>query len=248
MALKLNNYIFSIFCALCTVTGFSQEDEGPKPPKVKNYNNDSTFNHFARYHEDVAKAQINALKNGALLVRLKTNLNTITKLKAAGKIDLATQIERETYLTNKVIVRGFTNQFKFCPVYFFYSTYSDSVKHKNTTGIFLDTNLTQDPSIVCTASFYLVAEQTDAYSSSLGLLTEEQAPKAIEKGTAFKQAAIIVKNRYYIQLHEPFPYFQKGYKLKLYGEYVKRFNTNLQEFYNKNKGYEASAEIRQFVY
>lgn len=248
MVPKLNKYILLIVCSLCITKGFSQEDDGPKPPKIKDYNNDSTFSHFARYRDGVAKAQVNALKNGALLVRLKTNLNTITKLKAAGKVDLATQVERETYLNNKIIVRGFTKQFKFCPVYFFYSNYSDSVKHKHTAGIFLDTNLTQDPSIVCPASFYLIAEQTDAYSSSLGLLTEEQAAKAIEKGTAFKQAAIIVKSRYFIQLHEPFPYFQKGYKMKLYGQYVKRFNDKLQEFYSKSKGYQPNDDIQQFVY
>lgn len=248
MAPKLNKYLLVILCALCVTTGFSQEDDGPKPPKVKDYNNDSTFNNFARYRDDVAKAQVNALKNGALLVRLKTNLNTITKLKAAGKIDLATQAERETYLNNKIIVRGFKNQFKFCPVYFFYSTYSDSVKHKHTAGIFLDTNLTQDPSIVCSPGFYLIAEQTEVYSSSLGLLTEQEAAKAIEKGTAFKQAAIIIKNRYFIQLHEPFPHFQKGYKMKIYGQYVKRFNESLQLFYSKNKGYEPNAEIKKFVY
>lgn len=226
----------------------SQED-GIKPPKIQEYNSDSTFRHFARYHNDVAKAHIKALKNGgALLVRLKTNFNTINKLKAAGNIDLATQVERETFLTNKAIVRGFTNQFKFCPVYFFYSTFSDSVKHKNTNGIFLDTNLVLNPSIVCNANFYLIAEQNDAYASSIGLVTEEEAKYAIEKGNSSKQGAIVIKNRYYIQLHDPFPYFQKGYKIKLYSQYVKTFNDRLQTFYNKSKDFVESPEIKQYVY
>ncbi len=229
---------------------FSQEeDEGVKPPRYKDYNNDSTFKNFTRYREDVAKAQINALKNGgALLVRLKTNANTVNKLKAAGKADLATQIERETFLDNKMIMRAYVQNFKFCPVYFFYSTTSDSVKHKKLEGILLDTNLVANPGIVCNASFYLVAEQGTLYSSSLGLLTEPEAAKAQERGTAFKDFAIIVKNRYYIQLHEPFPYFQKGYKVKLFSQYVKKFNDNLQNFYSKHSGYTPNSTIKEYVY
>jgi hypothetical protein len=235
---------------LLPFAAFSQEEnEGVKSPKYKDYNNDSTFNHFARYRDDVAKAQVNALKNGgALLVRLKTNINTISKLKAAGKVDLATQIERETFLDNKMIMRAYMQNFRFCPVYFFYSNVSDSVKHQKLSGILLDTNLTVNPAVVCNASFYLVAEQGTLYSSSLGLLTEAEAAKAIERGTGFKDFAIIVKNRYYIQLHEPFPYFQKGYKVKLYPQYVKKFNDRLQSFYSKNAGYTPNSTIKEFVY
>ncbi|MES2132494.1 MAG: hypothetical protein V4506_09095 [Bacteroidota bacterium] len=249
MVQKLNKILLIAFCLLGTTAFSQEEEEGVKPPQIKDYNNDSTFKNFARYRDDVAKAQVNALKNGgALLIRLKTNVNTITKLKNAGKVDLATQVERETFLNNKAIVRGFTNQFKFCPVYFFYSNVSDSVKHKNTTGIFLDTNLTVDPAIICTAGFYLIAEQGTLYSSSIGLTTEAEAVNAREKGTAFKDFAIVVKNRYFIQLHEPFPYFQKGYKMKTYGQYVKNFNDKLQIFYTKYKSYNPSPEIKQYIY
>ncbi len=248
MAQKLSKITLGVLLLFSTM-GFSQEEnDGVKSPKVNEFNNDSTFKHFATYRDDVAKAQINALKTGALLVRLKTNSNTINKLKAAGNIDLATQIERETFLNNKAIVKGFTNQFKFCPVYFFYSNYSDSVKHKNTAGIFLDTNLTINPAITCNAGFYLIAEQGTLYSSSIGLVTEQEAARARENGTGFKDFAIVLKNRYYIQLHEPFPYFQKGYKIKLYSQYVKGFNDKLQAFYSKNKSYIPNAEIMQYVY
>ena len=247
-----NKLLYFIILLFSSLIAFSQEtEEGVKPPKVENYNgnNDSTFKNFARFRDDVAKAQINALKDGgALLVRLKTNYSAISKLKAAGQADLATQMERETFLTNKAIVRGFSSQFTFCPVYFFYSNVSDSVKHKSLTGIFLDTNLTVDPTITCRSDFYLVAEQGTLYSSSLGLLTEAEAARAREEGTGVKDFAIVVKNRYFIQLHKPFPYFQKGYKIKQYHTYVKSFNEKLQLFYDKNKGYHAAPDIKQFVY
>ena len=148
----------------------SQENNGV-PPKVDNFKTDSSFAHFEKMRFTVARSQVTLLKDsGALLVRLKTNSNTINRLKAAGNMDLATQVERETLLNNKVMMRAYRNEFKFCPVYFFTSDHSDSVKHKFLTGIFVDSNLVVDPTIVCKASFYLIAEQGSIYDSSLGIV------------------------------------------------------------------------------
>jgi hypothetical protein len=248
MARRLNNYLILLFI-LTSVFCFSQEEiEGVRPPVYKDHKNDSSFKNFNHLKHEVAKAQINALKKGALLVRLKTNESAISKLKAAGNYDLAAQIERETFLTNKQIVRGFTKEFNFCPVYFFYSTYSDSVKHKNTEGIFLDTTLALNPNIRCNANFYLIAENNGIYDSSLGIVPEEQAEKAKETGTLTKNVAIVVKNRYYIQLHKPFPYFQKGYKMSIYSSYVRKFNNHLNEFYKKNMSSGTVPHLQQYVY
>lgn len=242
-----SNKILTLVFVLVTVFGFSQT-EGPKPPNVKDFKGDSTFRNFSDNRFKVAKAQINMLKNGALLVRLKTNINTINRLKAAGSMDMATQVERETRLSNKAIVRAYNNEFKFCPVYFFYSDVSDSVKHKHLEGILLDSNLTVDPSIVCNANFYLVAEQGSIYDSSIGFVTEEQAAHAIEKGTSTKEVAIVVRNRYFLQLHKPFPFYQPGYSIKSFRTFVKKFNKELQDFYSKNAGYITPAEVKDFVY
>lgn len=208
MALKLNK-LFFILALSISFYSFAQENDGPKPPKVTDYKSDSSYNDFSNLRVQVAKAQINKLKNGgALLVRLKTNSNTISRLKAAGNIDLATQVERETYLTNKIIIGSYLQEFNFCPVYFFYSNYSDSVKNKKLNGILVDTNLQVNPSIVCKADFFLIAESDKVYNSSLGIVPIEDAPKAIQSGTPSREAPIVVKNRYFIQLHNPFPYFQ----------------------------------------
>jgi hypothetical protein len=232
-----------------SVSGFSQEDN-TKPRKIIDYKNDSSYIDFYELHVKVAKAQINLLKNGgALLVRLKTNANTIAKLKTAGNIDLATQVERETRLRNKNIVRAYLKEFTFCPVYFFNSDCSDSVKHKNLANIFLDSNLTIDPSIICKANFYLIAEQGAIYESSLGIVSESKANTAIERGTPSKEVSIVIKNRYFIQLHKPFPYYQKGYSLKKrYADYVEKINVSLEKYYEKNKGYTISPELSQYVY
>jgi len=230
------------------MVGFSQEDD-PKPPKVNNYRADSSFNDFNKLRFSVAKAQINLLKKeGALFVRLKTNANTINRLKKAGNIDLATQVERETQINNKSIIRAFKKGFDFCPVYFFYSDCSDSVKHNKLSGIFVDSTLNVNSSIVFKETFYLIAEQGSIYDSSLGIVSEADAPKAIERGAASKEVAIVVKNKYFIQLHKPFPYYQSGYSMKKYAEYVKKFNKELQDFYTKNSSYVMPPEIKEFVY
>jgi hypothetical protein len=249
MVLKLDKFIFAI-ALFCEVHCYSQINEGPKPPVIKDYKSDSSYKDFSDLRFKVARTQINLLKNdGALLVRLKTNSNTISKLKAAGNIDLATQVERETQLMNKNIIRSYTAEFKFCPVYFFYSDYSDSVKQKKLDRIFIDTNLVIDPTIICNSQFYLIAEQGFIYESSLGIVSESNASSAKERGSPTKEVAIVVKNRYFIQLHKPFPYFQKGYSLKKhYSGYVKKFNKSLEQFYLKNKGYSNSEKINEYVY
>ncbi|MDF2449091.1 MAG: hypothetical protein K0R26_1595 [Bacteroidota bacterium] len=228
-------------------SGFSQ-DETPGKQKFNNFKADSSFAFFTRYHHDVARAQIVSLKNGALLVRLKTNNHTIQRLKSAGNIDLATQVQRETDLNNKMMMKAYRNEFKFCPVYFFMSDASDSVKNKRLESIFVDSNLVPDPAIVCNASFYLIAEQGFIRESSLGLVPETKAGEARDYGTETKEVAIVVKNRYFIQLHKPFPYFQTGYHLKNFPDYVKRFNLQLNSFYNKNSGYVIPPEIKEYVY
>lgn len=207
MALRLDKIFFLLSLCLASI-GFSQT-EGPKPPKVPNYK-DSTFQSFSKMRFKIAQAQINALKNGgALLVRLKTNANTISRLKSSGNNDLAIQLQLETDVGNKIIMASYLKEFTFCPVYFFYSHRSDSVKQKKLSGILLDTLLEENPNIICNSSFYLIAEESQVYNSSLGLVPESDAPLAIEKGTASRDdVPIVIKNRFFIQLHKPFPYFQ----------------------------------------
>jgi hypothetical protein len=207
MAPKLNNILLFAFL-MFTISGICQ-DENPTHPKTSDYKNDTSYANYHRLRFKVAKAQINLLKNGgAIFVRLKTNAATISKLKAAGNIDLATQVEREMTLTNKIIVASYLQELTFCPVYFFYSNSSDSVKHKKLDGIFVDSNLQVNPNIICTANFYLIAEAGQVYNSSLGIVPESEADKSVERGNASASAEIILKNRYFIQLHKPFPYFQ----------------------------------------
>lgn len=224
--------IFLVVCLFVSSICVSQT-EGPKPPKVNDYKNDTTYEDFSKLRFKVAKAQIVKLKNeGALLVRLKTNKNTINRFKAAGNSDMATQLEKETEVANKIIMGSYLQEFNFCPVYFFYSDYSDSVKIKHLDGILLDSTLSMNSSIVCNKSFYLIAESGVVYNSSLGIVSESLAPKSVESGSPSREAAIIIKNRYFIQLHKPFPFFQIRRSFKEpFSPIVRGLNFNLENLY-----------------
>lgn len=206
MVQKLNKFACFVFVFLTTFC-FAQND-GVKSRVYTDYKSDTTYKNFDKLRYKVAYAQINALKKGALLIRLKTNNRAISKLKSVGNYDLATNLEKGTELENKIIMSAYKKEFTFCPVYFFYSESSDSIRKNNLSGIFVDTTLQVNSSIVCNASFFLVAEQDGIYNSSLGLVPESLAKTSREKGSYSRDAPIVVKNKYFIQLHKPFPFFQ----------------------------------------
>ena len=206
MVQKLNKFACCVFVLLTTFC--VAQNDGVKSPVYTDYKSDTTYKNFDKLRYKVAYAQINALKKGALLVRLKTNKRAISKLKSAGNYDLATNLEKETELENKIIMSAYKKEFTFCPVYFFYSESSDSIRKNNLSGIFVDTTLQVNSSIVCNASFFLVAEQDGIYNSSLGLVPEPLAKTSRESGSYSRDAPIVVKNKYFIQLHKPFPFFQ----------------------------------------
>lgn len=241
----------------------------------KDYKDGDYFKNFKKRREEVSKWQINQLKNGAMLVRLQTNTMAIEALKKTGKYDLATQKELETYALNKNIVRAFTKYYNFSKVYFFYNTKSDTLAKGAKQGFFLDTNLIVDPHINLTDSFYLLAERDYTYNSSIGFVPKDTAMYFKESGAPEKEMAIVIKNKYYHQLKEPFPYFtelngnptakvkiyvnkngtsipveiNKRYSSEKYNLYVQKINDYLHRFYGKNVGYEIKdPEMKPFLY
>ncbi len=190
---------------LATICGFSQSDVS-SIYNPKDYKNPEQFKNYNKRRTEVSKWQINQLKDGALMVRLSSNKTTIEILRKNKKEDLATQKEQETFAINKNIVRAFTKCYTFSKVYFFYSNSSDTLLKGAREGIFLDTNLSIDPTIKYTGKFYLIAEKDFAYSSSIGFVPEDSARSLFETGNAAKEMGVVTKNKYGHQLKEPFPY------------------------------------------
>jgi hypothetical protein len=172
MAPSLNKFLFFLLFISFGVFSQNTANDVFRPQE---YKDQEQFKNFYSRRNEIGKWQINQLKNGALLVRLHTNKNVIESLKKMGKADLATRKELELMAVNKNIVMAFTRFYKFSKVYFFFSDRSDTLLKGARSGIFLDTNLVIDPKIEMKENFYLLAEQDDAYNSSIGFVKEDTA-------------------------------------------------------------------------
>lgn len=208
MGLLLNNKLSLLF-SFILVFGVTFAQEGNDINNVKDYKDPKQFTKFRKRRLVIASWQINQLKKGALVVRLKTNKKLIEALKKQGKQELAIQKEAEQLAITKNTILAYTSKLTFCKVYFIYSDFADSLLHGARKGIFLDSSLTINPSIEMSEQFYLIAERDYAYNSSIGFVKQDSAKYVFEAGNPVKEMAVVVKNKYGHQLKGPFPYYVK---------------------------------------
>jgi len=220
MVLSLNKkagWLIALALTCGSLSAWSQNsqtnDDASTPSYVEHpsadYKDPKQFEKFRKRRTIVGAWQINQLKNGAMVVRLKTNQKLIDALRKDGKNDMADEKEREQYAINKHTMFAYMDFLKFCKVYFIYSNSTDSLLSGTRRNIFLDTTLTINPGIVMKENFYMIAERDYAYNSSIGFLPEDSARFAVEAGNPIKEMAIVVKNKYGQQVKAPFPYCVK---------------------------------------
>jgi hypothetical protein len=206
MARLLDKKIILLFIFIISfVSAKAQQDEEIYRPK--DYKDREQFEKFRKRRMIISAWQINQLKEGALVVKLKTNINQINAFSKHGEPDKAIEKTVETYIINKNIMMAYIDNFKFCKIYFIYSNSNDSLLKGLRSGFFLDTNLKVDPTIVMNEKFYLIAEKDFNYNSSIGFVKEDSARFVSEKGNpSGGEFDIVVKNKYGHQLKRPFPY------------------------------------------
>jgi hypothetical protein len=216
MALVLNKKLLIGFMfSLLSITMYSQTEE--ITPVYNDYKDHDQFYKFHKRSKVIGAWQINKLKEGALIIRLRTNKTAIDALLAQGNTTLAKEKEAETYIINKNIVQAYTNNFTFCKLYFMLSSSSDSLLKGMRSGIFLDTNLLVNPSIELKESYYLIGERDYAYNSSIGFVKEDSAKLVREGGNPVREMGVVIKNCYGHQLKNPFPYYIKDKTFVDYG-------------------------------
>ncbi|MBA3679752.1 MAG: hypothetical protein H0W73_00980 [Bacteroidetes bacterium] len=201
------NIAFIFFFLLGINIGFAQQEIEEQYHDTKDYKDPAQFEKFRKKRMIIASWQINQLKNGALVVRLKTSKKLVDALRSQGKTVLADEKQLEQDAININTMRAYINNYTFSKVYFMYSNYSDSLLNGKREGIFVDTTLTVDSKIVMNEKFYLLAERDYTYNSSIGFVPEDSARIQIEKGNAIKEVPIVIKNKYGHQLKGPFPYY-----------------------------------------
>ena len=103
-----------------------------------------------------ALKNIEELKNGILLMRLPTGEHVVKAYKEILREDLALEAAAKIAEKNKLIADAFKTNFTFCPVYFFYSNYSEFVRN-NEFGkvILLNSNLNPDSSLHIAANYFI---------------------------------------------------------------------------------------------
>lgn len=205
----LNKWYLLLLLSLGFALGTKAQAENNFDRNTFDYKDPEQFKNYNKRSKVLAYWQINELKEGALIIRLRNNRLLIEELNKSGKKELAKQKLMEQYAMNKNTMLAYLDNLTFCKVYFIYSNSSDSLLNGIRKGIFLDTNLNIDPEIEMKEKFYLVAERDYGYNSTIGFVKEDSAKYVKEEGTAVRMMAVVLKNKYYHQLKAPFPYLIK---------------------------------------
>lgn len=196
---------------------------------------------YTTYH------QINELKEGVLLVRLKTSKNSIEALRKVGKEKKANRLEEKQKQTNEAIVAAFQEKYDFSPVHFFFSDDSKHVRSGEWQQItFLNDHLLPDTTVqlkdldVFTAEFGYLQPQENTYFSNYYRVpgdTSSTKRKRYYGGVDFGFSALLLMDQQLVQLIEPFPYYSKSSisftsREGAYSE-VANLNNRLKRFHKK---------------
>ena len=226
-------YIIAIFLSF-TTTAFCQ----PTKNDVAHPNRNAT----------IAKDHIKNLREGVLLVRLKTRENKINALKRAGAFETAKKVAQEQAQENMIIIKAFRDTFNFCPVYFFYSSDSRFIANQQLDSVvFLSDDLKPDSSLSINGNFYLVAE-FDQVKEIKGTENKDETYyykgdngyQQGEKGAGYTNmgfSALVVKDGHFNQMARPFPYYVKTnenifFLRKPKASTVNQLNLNFYSFYS----------------
>lgn len=173
------------------------------------------FTGFAQSELSKAKEDLHQMKNGVLLIRLFTNDAKISGLEAAGKTTEAQKAAEIQNRENKDIILSFSQVFKFCPVFFFYSSDSEDIRNGNFEGKVFDSSLSLiDPSEIKGTIF------TGEFSETENLGIE----------------GLIIMDAQLFPLEAPFPFYQRKHTLLglvtlTKSRMVHRLNNKLRDTY-----------------
>ena len=142
--------------------------------------------------EAIAQQQVENLKNGTLLVRLHQNTATIKKLKSFYKDKEAMIMTREVREQNLIQYKALTMGYKFSEIVFFFGKDSEQIMAGNYKGVFLNSSLEIDTSII-------VDENNPIFILDIGDIYFEHM--------SGHQEGFVILNSKFEQLAKPFPFY-----------------------------------------
>ena len=174
-----------------------------------------SFSGFSQGKRELARKQIETLKAGSLLVRLQTGEKQIKALELSGDKTGADAYRKKVADENRLFVEAFRKDFRFCPVYFFYSSCSEPVRLGQIKGCLLNNQFQPDSSLTPSGEGFLTA--------GLGFSDGQQLEGLILMDAGFDQ------------LKDPFPFLIRRNEGPLHRrteeELVLRLEKELNDFY-----------------
>ncbi len=168
--------------------------------------------------ENEVTPPIERLKEGFLLVRLRSIEKQMAALRYRRRRTDAYRLRNETKQKNAYTVNAFTEHFDFAPVYFFYSKHSGKIRSNQLDSIVLSNEMLPVAAGRLEGKPFLVAE-----------FAEIQPPA---NGAGLP--ALIVLDAQLHQLEDPFPFYVRTSVLGEEGletEAVKKLNDNLHQYW-----------------
>jgi hypothetical protein len=186
------------------------------------------------------------LKNGAVIIRLKTGSKSIDAYRKAGQNDVADRIEAEHQKQNQKMFWAFTENFLFCDVYFIYANETDAFLGGK-RGLFLNQQLQHDSSIVFEGTNFVFCEYgsvqpfskfSDYEKPKVGTPGNDNAGKSFGDGpvqTATSPATtsgLFFSDRELKQFNRPFPFVESVY-FDNFVPTVRTLNREMQRAYER---------------
>ncbi|MEX2379814.1 MAG: hypothetical protein WD530_03670 [Vicingaceae bacterium] len=174
-----------------------------------------------RIRKRIAGRQIRQLRDGALLVRLKTSAPTIRAMQLKGMHYEAEQTKKQQRMENVTLIRAFEQFYTFSEVRFFMSHDSKKVKAKEFEGIFVNDSLEVDSNLflrnkkrIIIAEYADIEPDTAVFFShyewiQTGDFSMVQVPRYYNSGVN-SFIALVIRDENFEQLHRPFPYYSRA--------------------------------------
>lgn len=203
-------------------------------------------------YKDQAAITLRRLKQGSVVVRLKTNEKSVDAYRRAGQTEIADKIVSDRVTQNQKMYDAFTTAFTFCKVYFIYS--KDTKRFLNREkGLFLNKDLAYDPAITFADTNFVFCEYGSVESFSQftdqtpGMAVDKPAipggmyagPKphdmldTLSRRTSTDPATtngLFFSDKNLKQFHRPFPYTESVYFNNPYPT-VRTLNNEMERVY-----------------
>lgn len=178
--------LISILFLFVAATSFAQESEEYKNDRLKSL------------------AQIQELRDGALVLRLNLHKKNADLYRQAGNIKLADRLEKELREQNELLALTFLDEsFNFCKVYVIDASNYGRVVNGEESGYFLNRFLKVDSTIKLTEKNVFFIEVGNVYEV---VRKEGSFVQSEVSSTPVIQNALVMKDKYMNQLIKPFPF------------------------------------------